>query len=110
MKRTERQELLRSHARQYAEAGFSVIPLIPRSKNPAGAWKAAQARKMSPEAAEEAWATPGQDGCNIGIVTGDLSHVFVLDWDGDEHGWVELQVYGLCSDALTWLVHCVVAS
>jgi putative DNA primase/helicase len=58
--------------------GWSVIPLHPRDKKPAlPSWKAYQAKHAS--AAEvERWATNGN---NIGIVTGSISGLLVLDLD-----------------------------
>ena len=71
--------------------GWSVIPLRPRDKVPAlQSWKAYQGRLAS--AGEVArWVV---NGCNIGIVTGTISGLLVLDLDSAD-AMVEAERHGL---------------
>lgn len=64
------------------DMGFSLIPLKPRDKTPLIPWRAHQKRRAS-RSTIEAWyrATPN---ANIGIVTGAISGLVVLDLDDDE--------------------------
>ena len=61
------------------DMGFSLIPLKPRDKTPLTGWRAYQNRRAS-RSDIEAWyqATPN---ANIGIVTGAISELIVLDLD-----------------------------
>ncbi|HKN06447.1 MAG TPA: bifunctional DNA primase/polymerase [Thermoplasmata archaeon] len=69
-------------ARQYSEAGYSIIPLKPASKQPdLSSWKAYQTRRLT---AEELVGFFGGEpnGRGIGIVTGQVSGaLLVLDFD-----------------------------
>jgi hypothetical protein len=65
-----------------ARLGWSVIPLKPRSKEPLVCWKALQKRKLTePEIAELLEQYPD---ANVGVVTGTISRIFVLDADAPE--------------------------
>lgn len=71
--------------------GWSVIPLRPRDKVPAlPSWKAYQTRHASPDDVER-WAV---SDCNVGIVTGGISGLLVLDLDSAE-AVVEAESRGL---------------
>ncbi|MEY3702946.1 MAG: hypothetical protein RLZZ561_566, partial [Pseudomonadota bacterium] len=61
------------------DMGFSLIPLKPRDKTPLTGWRAYQKRRAA-RSDVEAWfkATPN---ANIGIVTGAISELIVLDLD-----------------------------
>jgi len=61
-------------------AGFSVIPLKPRSKTPLLDWKEFQRRRASEQEVSE-WLKKWPD-MNVGVVTGEISNVTVLDLDG----------------------------
>ncbi len=61
--------------------GFSVIPLGRNSKRPAIEWEPFQRRRPTLEELD-AWFTNGD--ANIGIVTGAISGLVVLDIDGPE--------------------------
>jgi putative DNA primase/helicase len=61
--------------------GLSVIPLRPGSKEPAIAWAAYQHRKPTREELLR-WFDGTEN--NIGIVTGEISGLVVVDLDGDE--------------------------
>jgi hypothetical protein len=69
-------------ALDYARRGFSVIPLQAREKRPRIKWEAYQTR---PAAADEirGWWQRWPDA-NVGIVTGAVSGLVVLDVDGEE--------------------------
>lgn len=64
------------------DMGFSLIPLKPRDKTPLIPWRAYQKRRAS-RSDIEGWykATPN---ANIGIVTGAINGLVVLDLDNDE--------------------------
>lgn len=60
--------------------GWSVIPLYPMGKKPPIRWKKWQAERASVEIADS-WRGQWR-GCNLGIVTGEVSGLVVLDVDG----------------------------
>lgn len=89
------------HARHYLKNGWSVIPLKAGTKDePAIKWGDYQGRYPTDEELHKWFAL--QD-YNIGIVTGKLSNLTVLDCDGTT-GVAEAQRLGLTSRAtcLTW--------
>lgn len=57
--------------------GWSIFPLKPRSKEPVGPWKRFQTEHATAEEIAQ-WATTD---CNVGIVTGAISGIVVLDLD-----------------------------
>jgi len=70
-------------AKYYRSKGFSVIPLRPSSKKPAiNSWTAYQHRHATDEELI-AWFGNGSKN-NIGIVTGAISGIVVLDFDSRE--------------------------
>lgn len=70
---------------RYAERGYSVIPLVPNSKLPAIAWKPYQSQRPC-EADLRNWFS--HDELNIGIVTGRISSLVVIDADtAEEAAW-----------------------
>src|SRR3954452_18960082 len=68
-------------ARAYVRRGFSVIPLEPRGKRPEIPWKQFQSRQPSDEELLEWFA---KDRRNLGIVTGEISRITVLDIDSED--------------------------
>lgn len=60
--------------------GFSVIPLIPGEKRPLLDWKPYQAQAATEDQVRTWWTEHPQ--ANLGIVTGAVSNVVVLDVDG----------------------------
>jgi len=71
------------YAKSYVKQGFSVIPLKPRDKRPAiESWKDYQTRKATEEELEQ-WFGNGSQ-VNIGIVTGKISGIAVVDLDSEE--------------------------
>lgn len=74
-------------AAQYVDRGFSVIPLLPHSKVPAIGWKPYQSQ-FPTEADLRAWFS--RDTHNIGIVTGRISSLIVVDADTpDDAAWCQ---------------------
>lgn len=77
--------MILDQARQYVERGWSVIPLGANSKRPVVEWEEYQQRKPT-ETELETWFS--DDTNNIGIVTGPVSKLFVVDVDdykGNDH-------------------------
>lgn len=73
---------LLEHAKHYRdELGFSVIPILPRDKKPAIKWQAYQERHATDEELAN-WFTA--DNYSIGIVTGKISGITVVDFDEKE--------------------------
>jgi hypothetical protein len=71
----------------YRKFGFSVIPLIPRDKKPLIAWKKYQTHIASDQELKD-WFLGKNNG--IGIVTGEISNLIVLDADSEQtSAWVE---------------------
>jgi hypothetical protein len=67
-------------ALQYEKLGWSVIPLIPKGKSPLYSWTEFQKRRATPEEITE-WFIRSPD-LNLGIVTGAVSGIAVVDLDG----------------------------
>ena len=67
----------------YLRRGWSVIPLKPRDKRPAlESWAVFQQRKPTPDELRNWWTEDPER--NVGVVTGEVSGVVVLDVDGEE--------------------------
>lgn len=76
--------------------GWSVIPLRPRDKVPAlASWREHQTKHANPVDVER-WAVRG---CNIGIVTGTISGLLVLDLDS-AHAIAEAERRGLAQTVI----------
>jgi hypothetical protein len=58
--------------------GWSIFPLNPRSKRPAVKWEPFQHRPATLDEIETWFTKPGY---NVGIVTGRISRIFVIDLD-----------------------------
>jgi hypothetical protein len=66
--------------------GWSVIPLLPQSKKPSEPWLEFQHRHPTIDELERWFSNPG---FNVGIVTGRISQLFVIDADTPEAvAWV----------------------
>lgn len=79
-------------ALRYLSLGWSVIPLRPRQKQPLVRWQSYQQTRPSIEQVKE-WFSDHPDA-NVGIVTGALSGLVVVDVDpahGGEDSLVELE-------------------
>jgi len=64
------------------QMGFSVIPVLPRSKKPAVGWKEFQTRL--PDSDELKRWFEGKASMNVGVVTGAISGIVVVDFDSAE--------------------------
>jgi hypothetical protein len=69
-------------AQDYLTEGYSIIPLVTGDKRPAVDWKPFQQRNPSLEELEKWFG--GEEGLNLGIVTGPISNLLVLDFDNKE--------------------------
>lgn len=69
-------------AREYLQRGWSVIPLRPHDKRPLIAWHEFQTRRAHTGAVDSWWG-PGTNA-NLGVVTGQISGLVVLDLDGEQ--------------------------
>lgn len=73
---------LLSSALEYMEMGFSVIPIIPGQKKPLIKWESFQKQRATKTQIVSWWSqTPT---ANIGLVTGEISNLFVVDIDSEE--------------------------
>lgn len=71
------------YAKKYLERGFSIIPLNPKDKKPAiRSWKPYQEKLPSMDDIND-WFGNGSNN-NIGIVTGKISKIAVVDLDCEE--------------------------
>lgn len=81
-----RPQTLQHAAIEYVRRGWSVIPVRARAKVPLVRWEAYQSRRAS-EVEIEAWFQQWPDA-NVGVVTGEVSNLVVLDVD-PQHGGSE---------------------
>ena len=66
----------------YLDRGWSVIPLRPRDKTPLITWREYQERLPTRDEVQSWWAC--WPNANVGVVTGGVSGIVVLDLDGEE--------------------------
>ena len=83
-----------NHAERYVKNGWSVIPLRPKGKEPLFPWKKYSEQRPSSEDLAS-WFT-AEATANIGIVTGAISQLIVVDIDSPE-GLSYAQKNGLIS-------------
>lgn len=69
-------------ALEYEKRGFSVIPVQEGKKEPLVKWLEFQKRRATPEEITNWWTKNPK--ANIGIVTGKISNLFVIDIDSEE--------------------------
>jgi len=69
-------------ALNYLRQGLSVIPIIPIDKRPLVPWEQFQKRRATEEEIRAWWAE--HPGANIGILTGEVSRLVVVDIDSVE--------------------------
>lgn len=75
--------LMLSAALDYQKKGLSVIPLKPREKTPLlASWKDYQTRRATEDEIKLWWTS--FPTANVGVVTGDISGLTVLDLDGPD--------------------------
>lgn len=87
-----------NQALHYLRMGFSIIPLEPRGKKPLIPWAEFQ-KRLATEAEVRSWWAKTPDA-NIGIVTGKVSGIGVVDLDGPE-GIAEGRRLGLTSPLIS---------
>ncbi len=75
-------ETLSNSALDYRKRGLSVIPLRPKSKEALHAWKAYQKKKATEAQIKSWWKESPR--ANVGIVTGKVSGIIVIDCDSDQ--------------------------
>lgn len=74
--------ILLTTALEYAKLGWSIIPIKPHEKKPFTAWKIFQSKRATNEQIIEWWEEFPET--RIGIVTGKISDLIVVDFDGPE--------------------------
>jgi len=72
------------------DRGWNPIPVKFRSKTPSQAWKEFQGRRVNKDELQELF--PGNEPANIGIVTGKISGLCVLDVDRKSGGLETLEL------------------
>lgn len=92
-------------ARRYAARGWSVIPIEPHGKRPLVAWREFQQRVATPDEVAH-WATRWPDA-NVGIVTGRVSGLVVVDVDPRHGGDLALARWQAAHGALPATVEAV---
>jgi hypothetical protein len=70
---------MKEHAKRYIKYGISVIPLQPKEKLPLVQWREYSSRLATEEEIEKWWTDNPE--ANIGIVTGKISGLTVVDFD-----------------------------
>ena len=85
-------------ALKYLRQGLSVIPLKPNRKEPLLKWQEFQNRRASEEEVKKWWSAA--PNANIGIVTGKISNLVVIDLDGPE-GLASATKLGLTSTVMS---------
>lgn len=65
---------------KYLNLGWNVIPLKPKSKEPLIDWKKYQTQRITEQEIKEWWIQ--WPSANIGVVTGEVSNLLVVDADG----------------------------
>jgi hypothetical protein len=97
---TDGNDSIYSAAVEYHELGLSVIPISRSNKIPAIKWKQYQSRVATRKEIDE-WFLEGPCYYNIGLVTGLISRVVVLDCDPRHGGDASLLSVGLKSEDAT---------
>lgn len=87
-----------NHAIKYLKLGLSVIPLHPRGKEPLIPWAEYQ-KRIADEAELKEWFRKWPNA-NLGLVTGGVSGVVVIDLDGPE-GLFQALKLGLSSSVVS---------
>lgn len=92
-------------ARSYLARGWSVLPLRPREKRPLAAWRKLQRERPTEDDLVD-WFKRWPDA-NIGVVTGEVSNLIVLDVDPKHGGDIALKQLERCYSPLPPTVEAV---
>jgi hypothetical protein len=84
METNETQITMIEQALAYLKLGWSVIPINPKNKTPKGSWREYQTERAA-ESRIRAW-FKSNPSINIGIVTGKVSQIVVIDVDVQKGG------------------------
>lgn len=88
----ELQNELLNTALEYQRLGFSIIPITPKDKKPIIKWIPYQEKRATEEEVRNWWNE--WSNANIGIITGKISGIVVIDIDTEEiPDWVPGTVY-----------------
>ena len=79
---SERPKTLMEWALTYHDVGLNVLPLIPRKKHPMIKWEIYEKQRATREEVISWWTK--QPDANIGIITGKINDLVVVDVDGDQ--------------------------
>jgi hypothetical protein len=75
-------------ALEYFDRGWSVLPIHPMSKRPAITWRTCQKRRLTICQLKQWFGTETECKYNVGIVTGRISDLVVIDCDSaDDARW-----------------------
>ena len=77
-------EILVKSALDYLAKGFSIIPVYVKTKQPLIPWEAYQHSAMSIPEAKGIFTRCIPENIGIAIITGKISNLAVLDFDGEE--------------------------
>ena len=72
-------ENLGDYARSYLELGWSIIPINPKNKRPYVKWESFQKNRPTDQDIQEWWNQYPK--ANIGVITGKISELIVIDID-----------------------------
>lgn len=89
-------------ALRYRRQGLSVIPIEPRGKTPLVEWKEFQKRRAT-ETEIRAWFRKWPNA-NVGIVTGKISDLVVVDIDADRVDDPDETLQAILKDAPTDMI------
>jgi KaiC/GvpD/RAD55 family RecA-like ATPase len=81
---------MKDTAKKYRDRfGWAVIPIKPKGKKPAiASWREFQSRKMTDEEIEKNFT----NGCNIALLTGEISAVDVIDIDSYKESYKDINL------------------
>jgi len=85
-------------ALSYHNQGYSIIPIVPGQKTPMIKWQQYQKQRATPEQIKEWWTK--SPNANIGIVTGKISNLFVVDLDKHDPAYSEETVLEYIPDSV----------
>jgi hypothetical protein len=87
---------IKEAALQYLDLGFNVMPIHPKTKIPCIEWTIYQKERVEPHEVDAWWMD--WPNANVGIITGSISDLFVLDLDKTEYFLFPSKLVGNKSD------------